>query len=219
MTNKMPKTGRLILTPMLNPAGKLIGDFTIAKAADECFYMWGSSQAQKYHMRWFEQHLPRMARCRSTAMTWASSACRSPGPKSRDVLQQLVDEDVSNAAFKFMDHRSMEVAHCPALINRVTYTGDLGYEIWVAPEYQRRLYQEIMRAGEAHGIVNFGMRALLCHAAREELPHLVPRAPPDLRRLRGRHGPLHRPRPRTTSSAARRRWRKSARAASCAACP
>ena len=67
------------------------------------------------------------------------------------LLQQLVDEDVSNAAFKFMDHRSMEIAHCPALINRVTYTGDLGYEIWVTPEYQRRLYQEIMRAGEAHG--------------------------------------------------------------------
>jgi glycine cleavage system aminomethyltransferase T len=58
MTNKMPKPGRLILTPMLNPQGRLIGDFTIAKAKDECFYMWGSSQAQKYHMRWFEQHLP-----------------------------------------------------------------------------------------------------------------------------------------------------------------
>ena len=58
MTNRMPRKGRLVLTPMLNPAGKLIGDFTIAKAGDERFLMWGSSQAQKYHMRWFEQHLP-----------------------------------------------------------------------------------------------------------------------------------------------------------------
>ena len=82
----------------------------------------------------------------------------------------MVDEDVSNAAFKFMDHRSMEVAHCPALINRVTYTGDLGYEIWVTPEYQRRLYQEIMRAGAAHGIVNFGMRALLCMRLEKNFP-------------------------------------------------
>ena len=58
MTNRMPRHGRLVLTPMLNPAGKLIGDFTIAKAGAERFLMWGSSQAQIYHMRWFEQHLP-----------------------------------------------------------------------------------------------------------------------------------------------------------------
>jgi dimethylglycine dehydrogenase len=92
------------------------------------------------------------------------------GPKSRDVLQALTDEDVSNAAFKFMDHRSFDVANCPAMVNRVTYTGDLGYELWVAPEYQRRLYQEIMRAGAAHGIVNFGMRALLSMRLEKNFP-------------------------------------------------
>ena len=170
MTNKMPKTGRLILTPMLNPAGKLIGDFTIAKAADDCFYMWGSSQAQKYHMRWFEQHLPKDGSVSIHRYDMGLVGLSIAGPKSREVLQQLVDEDVSNAAFRFMDHRSMDVAHCPALINRVTYTGDLGYEIWVAPDYQRRLYQEIMRAGEAHGIVNFGMRALLCMRLEKNFP-------------------------------------------------
>jgi dimethylglycine dehydrogenase len=170
MTNKMPKTGRIILTPMLNPAGKLIGDFTIAKGADESFYMWGSSQAQKYHMRWFEQHLPTDGSVKIHRYDMDLVGLSIAGPKSREVLQQLVDEDVSNAGFKFMDHRSMEVAHCPALINRVTYTGDLGYEIWVAPEYQRRLYKEIMRAGEAHGIVNFGMRALLCMRLEKNFP-------------------------------------------------
>lgn len=170
MTNKMPKTGRIILTPMLNPNGKLIGDFTIAKAADECFYMWGSSQAQKYHMRWFEQHLPKDGSVQIHRYDMGLVGLSIAGPKSREVLQQLVDEDVSNAAFKFMDHRSMEVAHVPALINRVTYTGDLGYEIWVAPEYQRRLYQEIMRAGAEHGIVNFGMRALLSMRLEKNFP-------------------------------------------------
>jgi dimethylglycine dehydrogenase len=64
----------------------------------------------------------------------------------------------------------MDIANCPALINRVTYTGDLGYEIWVAPEYQRRLYQEIMRAGAPHGIVNFGMRALLSMRLEKNFP-------------------------------------------------
>ena len=63
------------------------------------------------------------------------------------------------------------------MVNRVTYTGDLGYEIWVEPDYQRRLYQAIMAAGAEFGIVDFGMRALLSHAAGEELPDLVSRAP------------------------------------------
>jgi dimethylglycine dehydrogenase len=170
MTNKMPKTGRLCLTPMLNPAGKLIGDFTIAKASDECFYMWGSSQAQKYHMRWFEQHLPADGSVMIHRFDMELVGLSIAGPQSRNVLQQLTDEDVSNAAFKFMDHRAMDVAHCPALINRVTYTGDLGYEIWVRPEYQRRLYAEIMKAGKAHGMVSFGMRALLSMRLEKNFP-------------------------------------------------
>jgi dimethylglycine dehydrogenase len=64
----------------------------------------------------------------------------------------------------------MDVANVPVMINRVTYTGDLGYEIWVAPEYQRRLYQEIMAAGKDLGIVNFGMRALLSLRLEKNFP-------------------------------------------------
>jgi dimethylglycine dehydrogenase len=170
MTNKMPKIGRLVLTPMLNENGKLIGDFTIAKAAAETFYMWGSSQAQKYHMRWFEAHQPNDGSVKIERLDMGLVGLSIAGPKSRAVLQALTDEDVSNAAFKFMDHRAMEIANAPALINRVTYTGDLGYEIWVAPEYQRRLYEQIMKAGAEHGIVNFGMRALLTMRLEKNFP-------------------------------------------------
>ncbi len=170
MTNKMPKVGRIVLTPMLNENGKLIGDFTIAKAAAETFYMWGSSQAQKYHMRWFETHQPKDGSVVIERLDMGLVGLSIAGPKSRAVLQVLTDEDVSNAAFKFMDHRSMEIAHAPALINRVTYTGDLGYEIWVTPEYQRRLYEQIMKAGAEHGIVNFGMRALLTMRLEKNFP-------------------------------------------------
>ncbi len=170
MTNKMPKTGRIILTPMLNPAGKLIGDFTIAKSGDESFYMWGSSQAQKYHMRWFETHQPADGSVKIDRLDMGLVGLSIAGPKSRDVLQAITDDDVSNAAFKFMDHRAMDVGNVRALVNRVTYTGDLGYEIWVAPEYQRRLYVAIMKAGEPHGIVHFGMRALLAMRLEKNFP-------------------------------------------------
>jgi len=162
MTNTMPKTGRLMLTPMLNQNGKLIGDFTIAKAEDNRYMMWGSSQAQVYHMRWFEQHLPKDGSVKIAPYGMKLVGLSIAGPKSRDVLQRLTDEDVSGEAFKFMDYREMEIATVNAKVNRVTYTGDLGYEIWVAPEYQRRLYESIMAAGADLGIKPFGMRALLC---------------------------------------------------------
>ena len=170
LTNKMPKTGRMILSPMLNPSGKLIGDFTLAKAKDDVFYMWGSSQAQKYHMRWFEQHVPVDGSVAIDRLDMNLVGLSIAGPRSRAVLQSLTDEDVSNAGFKFMDHRQMDIANVLALVNRVTYTGDLGYEIWVRPEYQRRLYDGIMKAGEAHGIVHFGMRALLSMRLEKNFP-------------------------------------------------
>jgi len=170
MTNKMPKTGRIVLTPMLNENGKLIGDFTIAKAKHGLFYMWGSSQAQKYHMRWFEQHLPDDGSVHIQRFDMGMVGLSICGPKSRDVLQALTDADISATAFKFMDHRGLDVANCPALINRLTYSGDLGYEIWVKPEYQRRLYEAIIKAGKKHKIVNFGMRALLSMRLEKNFP-------------------------------------------------
>ncbi len=170
LTNKMPKQGRIILSPMLNHAGKLIGDFTLAKVRDDLFYMWGSSQAQKYHMRWFEQHMATDGSVSISRLDMGLVGLSIAGPRSRDVLQAITDEDVSNANFKFMDFREMDVARCAALVNRVTYTGDLGYEIWVKPEYQKRLYEGIMAAGKAHGIVHFGMRALLTMRLEKNFP-------------------------------------------------
>ncbi len=166
MTNRMPKTGRIMLSPMLNEKGRLIGDFTIAKAApdkngEDRFFMWGSSQAQIYHMRWFERHLPEDKSVSIRPLGMDLVGLSIAGPRARDVLAKLTDEDVSSAAFRFLDFRETNLASVPVMVNRVTYTGDLGYEIWVAPEYQRRLYEKVMEAGEEFGIANFGMRALL----------------------------------------------------------
>lgn len=161
MTNSMPKKGRLVLTPMLNHQGKLIGDFTIAKADENRFLMWGSSQAQVYHMRWFETLLPKDGSVSIKPFGMKLVGLSIAGPKARQVLERLTDEDVSNQAFKFMDFKEMVLADVPAMVNRITYTGDLGYEIWVSPEYERRLYEGIMAAGADQGIRNFGMRALL----------------------------------------------------------
>ncbi|MEO9337935.1 FAD-dependent oxidoreductase [Mesorhizobium sp. SB112] len=170
MTNRMPKIGRIVLTPMLNEFGKLIGDFTIAKAGAERFMIWGSSAAQKYHMRWFEKHLPKDGSVRIHRFDQTLVGLSIAGPKSRALLQKLVDEDVSNGAFKFMDFREIAVGGAPCLVNRISYTGDLGYEIWMAPAYQRLVYEAIKQEGEEFGIADFGMRALLSMRLEKNFP-------------------------------------------------
>jgi dimethylglycine dehydrogenase len=170
MTNRMPKAGRIVLTPMLNENGKLIGDFTIANAGGDRFMIWGSSAAQKYHMRWFEQHLPADGSIRIHRFDQTLVGLSIAGPKSQALLAKLVDVDVSSAAFRFMDFREMAVGGAPCMVNRITYTGDLGYEIWMAPAYQRLVYAAIKSAGAEFGIVDFGMRALLSMRLEKNFP-------------------------------------------------
>ncbi|MFN4098919.1 MAG: FAD-dependent oxidoreductase [Pararhodobacter sp.] len=170
MTNTMPKTGRLVLTPMLNDNGKLIGDFTIAKASEGRFLIWGSLGASRYHMRWFQSHLPADGSVKVHRFHMDLVGLSVCGPKARDVLAQLVDADVSNGAFRFMDFGEMDVAGAPCMVNRITYSGDLGYEIWMKPSYQRRVYTAIKEAGAEFGIVDFGMRALLSMRLEKNFP-------------------------------------------------
>ncbi len=174
MTNRLPKPGRIVLTPMLNEFGRLIGDFTIAnrgpKDGADRFMVWGSSAAQIYHMRWFEKHLPRDGTVHLHRFDQTLVGLSLAGPKSRAVLEKCVDVDISKDAFRFMDFREMAVAGAPCMVNRLTYTGDLGYEIWMPPAYQRLVYAALKEAGAEFGIVDFGMRALLSMRLEKNFP-------------------------------------------------
>ena len=161
MANRIPAVGRLALSPMLNEQGKLIGDFTIGRYAPDKFLLVCSYAAETYYMRWFEAHLPvQGVICRAASMDYPGLSIA--GPKSRQLLQSVTHDDVSNAGFPFLSFRRMNIGMIPALVGRVSFTGDLGYEIWVKPEYQRALYDLLLKKGEAVGLGQFGMRALLC---------------------------------------------------------
>jgi len=170
MTNTMPNTGRVVLTPMLNHFGKLIGDFTIAKVANNHFMMWGSSGAQIYHQRWFEKHIPVDNSVRLERLGQNMVGLSIAGPNACQVLEPLVDISVTNDEFKFMDFRVCDVAGSPCMINRLSYTGDLGYEIWMEPAYERRVYLALKEAGAAFDIKDFGMRALLSMRLEKNFP-------------------------------------------------
>ena len=170
MCNFVPKPGRIVLTPMVNQDGRINGDFTIAcagtdargpNAGNERFQMWGSSAAQIHHMRWFQTHLPQDGSVTVENINLGLNGLSIAGPNATKVLAKLTDDDVGNDAFRFMDYREMTVGMVPAMVNRISYTGDLGYEIWVKPEFLYRLWHAILGAGEEFGIEPFGMRALL----------------------------------------------------------
>jgi dimethylglycine dehydrogenase len=159
LASRMPRLGRIVLAPMLNPAAKLIGDFTVAKAGPERFYVFGSGVAEEYHLRWFESHLPASGvelRSLSAEITGLSVA----GPKSRELLARLSKEDLSRGGFEFMAFKETTLDRIPVKLGRITYTGDLGYEIWVRADFQRTLYDLLVDAGEDLGLRHFGGRAL-----------------------------------------------------------
>ncbi len=160
LSNKMPKLGRMVLAPMLNPRGTIIGDFSVARLAHDRFLMIGSGVAEIYHMRWFEQHPPPPGTY-IRPLPHALTGFMIAGPKSRELLQRLVFEDVSHQAFKFFAAREMVVGLAPATVLRASYTGDLGYEIWVTPDYQVTLYDALVEAGRDLGLRHFGNRALM----------------------------------------------------------
>ncbi|MCP3973588.1 MAG: FAD-dependent oxidoreductase [bacterium] len=160
LANRVPDEGRLNLNPMLNHRGKLIGDFTVANLGGGDFRVFGSGVAETTHMRWFLENLPADGSVRIRALGQQLAGISIAGPNSRTLLADLVTEDVGAESFRFMDIRKMDLGMIPALVGRLTYTGDLGYEIWVGPENLRGLFDLLMDAGAVYDIRPFGFRAL-----------------------------------------------------------
>jgi dimethylglycine dehydrogenase len=160
LANKLPKEGRLALTPMLTPKGKLYGDLTVARLEKDRFHLFGSSAAQEMHRRWFERYLPEKGVAYHNR-TDDLQGIAIAGPRSRELLSRLTAADVSNAAFKFRDIKRMVVGLVPALVARVSFSGELGYEIYVAPQYQLRLFEALEEAGKDLGLRIYGGRALM----------------------------------------------------------
>jgi dimethylglycine dehydrogenase len=160
-TNALPKIGRTVLTAMLNPQGRIEGEFSVSRIGEEEFFLFGSQAAEVHHPRWFLAHLPEGSPIRFETLSLSMVGLTVAGPRSRDVLQKLTDTSLATKDFPFMSFRRVNIGMAPVWLSRMTYTGDLGYEIWIAPEYQRYLFDLIWDAGKEFDMRMFGFRALI----------------------------------------------------------
>ena len=159
--NTIPtEIGRSCLTPLLSARGGIAGDFTITKVDEESYFMIGSGIAERYHQRYFNA-VPINDGVEITSATHAYCGFNIAGPKARAVLSSLTDADLSNEGFKFMRSQSATVAGIPALILRVSFTGDLGFEVYFPQDQHLAMLDAILAAGAPHGIKPAGSRSLL----------------------------------------------------------
>jgi dimethylglycine dehydrogenase len=164
-TNSLPKIGRTNLTAMLNPQGRIVGEFSVSRIGEDEFFLFGSQAAEVHHPRWFIDHLPSAEdggkQIRFEVLALSMVGLTVAGPRSRDVLQKLTNSSLANADFPFMSFRRVDLGMAPVWLSRMTYTGDLGYEMWMQPEYQRYLFDLLWEAGREFDMRLFGFRALI----------------------------------------------------------
>lgn len=159
--NRMPRAvGRSCLTPLIGKRGGVAGDFTVTRLGEEEFLIIGSGMAERFHQRLFRE-VPLPEGTTFESRTEAMCGFNVAGPRARDLLAGLTDADLSDAAFPFMRSARITVAGVDCVALRVSFTGDLGWELHCAAGDQVALYTALLEAGRAFGAGPVGSRALM----------------------------------------------------------
>lgn len=159
--NRMPKTvGKSCLTPLIGKRGGIAGDFTVTRLAEDEFWIIGSGMAERYHQRYFKA-VPLPEGTVFESLTEAVCGFNVAGPKSRELLQSLTNASLATADFPFMASRRIVLAGVEVMALRVSFTGDLGWELHCATADQAKLYAALLEAGKVLGVGPVGARALM----------------------------------------------------------
>jgi glycine cleavage system aminomethyltransferase T/glycine/D-amino acid oxidase-like deaminating enzyme len=159
--NEMDRAlGRVTYTQMLNQRGGIECDFTVTRLGEERFWIVTGTAFGNHDLGWIRRHAPEDGRVQVRDVT-ASRACLGIwGPAARDILSGLTDDDLSNEAFRYMTAREISVGNVPVLALRVTYVGELGWELYCPTDYGLTLWDTLWEAGRPHGLVAGGYRAI-----------------------------------------------------------
>jgi 4-methylaminobutanoate oxidase (formaldehyde-forming) len=147
---------------MLNRRGGIECDFTVTRLAEDRFLIVTGTAFGNHDLGWIRKQLPAEGdpRVRVHDVTSSRACFGIWGPRARDIVQPLTTDDLANEAFPYMTARQVTVGDAPVLALRVTYVGELGWELYTPSEYGRTLWQTLWKAGQAHGLVAGGYRAI-----------------------------------------------------------
>ncbi|MFZ4721306.1 MAG: GcvT family protein, partial [Ilumatobacteraceae bacterium] len=152
--------GSLTYTQMLDERGGIQCDLTVARVRHDEWYIVTGTGFATHDFDWIERSIPADANAQLVDVTSAWSVLTLMGPASRAILQQVTSADVTNDAFPFGTFQVVGIAGCPVRALRITYMGELGWELHLPVEYAPKVYDVLMEAGRDHGLVNAGYRAI-----------------------------------------------------------
>ena len=152
--------GSLTYTQMLNPRGGIECDVTVSRLADDEFYIVTGTAFATHDFAWIERNIPDGLDARLIDVTSSFATLAVMGPQSRELLTKLSDDDLSNDGFPFGTCREITVGGTPVRALRVTYVGELGWELHVPTEFALTLFRRLSATGEAYGLANAGYRAI-----------------------------------------------------------
>ena len=162
LASRLPSPGRIRLAPMLAENGRLMGDLTVWRPAEDRFVLFGSGYLQRFHLRWFHDHLDKDA-LKVKDFTDTRAGLAVSGPKARDIMQAVTVASLSNEKFSFLAVREIQVAGCNAMVGRISLTGELGYEVYLRPQDLVPVYDRLKAAAHdlGHELRTYGIYALL----------------------------------------------------------
>jgi len=152
--------GRVTYTQMLNPRGGIECDFTVTRLAEDRFRIVTGTAFGQHDLAWLRQHAPDDGSVHVADVTSQLACLGLWGPRARDVLQPLTTDDLANEAFPYMSAREIAIGRVPCTAVRVTYVGELGWELYCPTDLGLALWDTLWEAGRAHGLVAGGYKAI-----------------------------------------------------------
>ena len=152
--------GEITYTQWLNEQGRLEADLTVTKLADDRFFVVVTDTMVRHAETWMKRNIPADSHAFVTDVTAGYGQLNVQGPRSRELLQALTSVDLSNAAFPFRAAREIDIGYARVLCTRITYLGELGYELFIPADQAVHVYDQVVAAGAQLGVVHAGLRAL-----------------------------------------------------------
>ncbi len=152
--------GKMVYTQWLNERGGIEADLTVTRLTETAYLIVSGAETESKDFNWLKRHIDPQAHCVLTNVTSAMGVLSLMGPRARELLQSVTPDDVSDRAFPFATSRVIELGYALVRASRITFVGELGWELYVPTEFMQGVYDELVAAGVGHGMVHAGYHAL-----------------------------------------------------------